>query len=247
MAVVLLLAACASPPAGDDVNQSAWAVQSRLPNAPIAGKDGAVWRERALPGKRATEYRVANKAGRPALWARADSSASAMRRELHLPAEHVGRVQFSWYVSGLMEAADLARREAGDSPVRVVLAFDGDRQRFSARDKLLSELSQTLSGEPMPYATLMYVWCNQCDAGEVITHPRTARVRKIAVEAGPARLGRWLDYERDIRADFERAFGEPPGALVGVALMTDSDNTRSRAQAWYGPLHFHEAASTHQP
>jgi hypothetical protein len=31
-------------------------------------------------------------------------------------------------------------------------------------------------------------------------------------------------------------FGEAPGALVGMAIMTDSDNTRSRAKAWYGPV-----------
>jgi hypothetical protein len=56
------------------------------------------------------------------------------------------------------------------------------------------------------------------------------------VESGPQNIMQWRDYERDIRADYLRVFGEPPGALVGVAIMTDSDNTRSSAQAWYGPL-----------
>ena len=56
------------------------------------------------------------------------------------------------------------------------------------------------------------------------------------VESGPGRLDRWLDYERDIRADFEQAFGEAPGALVGIGIMTDTDNTRSTTQAWYGPV-----------
>ena len=51
--------------------------------------------------------------------------------------------------------------------------------------------------------------------------PRSDRIRKLVVESGSARLDQWLDYERDIRADFERVFGEPPGALVGVAIMTD--------------------------
>jgi hypothetical protein len=31
-------------------------------------------------------------------------------------------------------------------------------------------------------------------------------------------------------------FGEAPGALLGVALMTDSDNTRSNTHAYYGPI-----------
>jgi hypothetical protein len=82
----------------------------------------------------------------------------------------------------------------------------------------------------------MYVWCNKRPPGTVVTSPRTDRIRKMVLESGPGRLNQWLDYERDIRADFERAFGEAPGALVGIAIMTDSDNTRSATKAWYGPV-----------
>jgi hypothetical protein len=101
---------------------------------------------------------------------------------------------------------------------------------------MLSELSHALSGRPMPYATLMYVWCNQRPVDSVIQNPRTDRIRKIVVESGAVRLNQWITYERNIRADYEKAFGEPPGALIGIGLMTDSDNTRSQAQAWYGPI-----------
>jgi hypothetical protein len=102
---------------------------------------------------------------------------------------------------------------------------------------LLAELTRTLMGEEMPYATLMYVWCNHRPAGTVIANARTDRVQKMVVETGSGRLNQWLDYERDIRADFQKAFGEAPGALIGIGIMTDSDNTHSKAQAWYGPLH----------
>jgi hypothetical protein len=141
-------------------------------------------------------------------------------------------------VPQLIAEADMALREADDSPVRIMLAFEGDRSRLSPRDALLSELMRTLTGEEMPYATLMYVWCNQRAPGTVIRSPRTDRIRKLVLESGPGKLNRWLDYERDIRADYERVFGEPPGALVGIAIMTDSDNTRSLAKAWYGPVRF---------
>ena len=101
---------------------------------------------------------------------------------------------------------------------------------------MLSELALALTGEPMPYATLMYVWGNHRPAGSVIVNSRTDRIRKLVLESGPERLGRWLDYERDIRADYEKAFGEAPGALVGIAIMTDTDNTRQQTRAWYGPV-----------
>jgi hypothetical protein len=146
------------------------------------------------------------------------------------------KIRFSWKTQQLIEQADMAVRESEDAVVRVILTFEGDRSKFSGKNRMLSELALALTGEEMPYATLMYVWCNQRKLGEVIVNPRTDRIRKIVIESGRGNLGQWLDYERDIRADFIRTFGEEPGALTGIALMTDTDNTQSQATAWYGAV-----------
>ena len=127
-------------------------------------------------------------------------------------------------------------RETDDSPVRVVLAFDGDRSKLSAKYSMLSELARLLTGEELPYATLMYVWCNVCAPGSVIVSPRTDRIRQLVVESGTGKLQQWVDYERAIRADFEKVFGEAPGTLTSISIMTDTDNTHSVARAWYGPI-----------
>jgi hypothetical protein len=87
-----------------------------------------------------------------------------------------------------------------------------------------------------PYATLMYVWDNEAPVDSVVVNPRTDRVRKIVLDSGPQHLGRWRDHQRDLAADFRRAFGEEPGRLVAVAVMTDGDNTRSSTRAWYGEV-----------
>ena len=84
----------------------------------------------------------------------------------------------------------------------------------------------------------MYVWDSQADVESLVVNKRSDRIRKIVLESGPAHLGQWRNYRRDIRADYRRAFGEDPGALIGVAVMTDSDNTQSRAEAWYGEIRF---------
>ena len=47
---------------------------------------------------------------------------------------------------------------------------------------------------------------------------------------------RWRDHRRDLAADFRRAFGEAPGPLTSMAVMTDSDNNRASARTWYGPV-----------
>lgn len=234
LAAALVLAGCASAPLDPDrsLADSGWAQASMVGAAGSA--DG--WQAQAFPGKKRVDFRPVSKDGREALAATAASAASMVKHRVAVEPSELGSLRFSWKVPTLIADADMAMREADDSPVRIVLAFEGDRSKFSAADAMLSELAQALTGEPMPYATLMYVWCNKRAPGTVLNSPRTSRIRKIVLESGPDRLNRWLDYERDIRADYERAFGEPPGRLVGVAIMTDTDNTRSRATAWYGPV-----------
>ncbi|MDP3619214.1 MAG: DUF3047 domain-containing protein [Ramlibacter sp.] len=237
--VCCALAGCATVPAETDVrgiDASPWARASLNSLAPAQPVSSAAWQHLTFPGKTASKFGYTRKDGREAVAVTARSSVSMMRKTVRIEPADLGSVRFSWQVPELIAGADMFARDADDSPVRIVLAFDGDRSRFSQRNALLSELSRTLTGEEMPYATLMYVWCNKREPGTVISSPRTDRIRKIVVESGSVKLGKWLDYERDIEADFRRAFGEAPGALVGIGIMTDTDNTRSTAQAWYGPL-----------
>jgi hypothetical protein len=80
------------------------------------------------------------------------------------------------------------------------------------------------------------VWETKKTPGTVVVNPRSDRVRKIVLDSGPAGLRSWREHKRDLAADFRLAFGEDPGRLVGIAVMTDGDNTGSQAKAWYGPI-----------
>ncbi|NQW82129.1 MAG: DUF3047 domain-containing protein [Polaromonas sp.] len=201
-----------------------------------ANDRSGAWQHRAFPGKKTTDYRATLHEGRHAVRSESRAAASMLRETLRVEAADLGKVSFSWKVPALIATADLMQPDTSDSPVRLVLAFEGDRSTFSAKNAMLSELALTLTGEPLPYATLMYVWGTQHVPGSIIVSHRTDRIRKMVLESGPQHLGRWLDYERDIKADFEKAFGEAPGALVAIGIMTDTDNTRGAAQAWYGPV-----------
>ncbi|MEN9538006.1 MAG: hypothetical protein RLZZ126_241 [Pseudomonadota bacterium] len=218
----LLLTACATP-------------QLEAPPQVAAGWPQG-WMHFTLPGKTPSDYKPDMKQGRPAMRVSANASASILRKDVRIEPQDLSQIRFSWHVPELIANADLAVREQADSPVRIVLAFEGDRSRFSAKESMLSEMARLVTGEPMPYATLMYVWSNKHPAGTIIRSSRTDRIRKLVVESGGTHLNQWLDYKRDVRADYEKAFGEPPGALVAIGIMTDTDNTRSKARAWYGPV-----------
>ena len=206
----------------------AWLAGCASPSPPNDG-----WHDVALPGKPKTLYRWHGEGAQRELHASADATASMFRRRLPPVSEAPGEIRFSWWVQTLPEGADVGAAEATDAAARVMLAFDGDTSKLTPRNQLMFELARTLSGEAPPYATLVYVWDVKAPVGSVIVHPRSDRVRKIVVESGPAALGQWRSYRRSLTEDFQLAFGEAPGRIQAVAVMTDGDNTRSRLRTRY--------------
>ena len=63
----------------------------------------------------------------------------------------------------------------------------------------------------------------------------------VVVSSGAAGVGKWQDLKRNVRDDFKRAFNEEPGLLKSVGVMTDTDNTGTKVEAWYGDLAFSPA------
>ena len=94
-------------------------------------------------------------------------------------------------------------------------------------------------GEYPPHAGLSYIWEGKAAVGSVVANAYTDRVRMLVVESGAARLGQWLEYERDILQDYRTAFGAEPPLISGVAIMTDADDTGESALAYYGEISLH--------
>jgi hypothetical protein len=210
---------------------TACATQTTLPPPAAEG-----WQPLALPGKKLTQYSWTEKDGRPALAATSERSASIWRKKLDPALAQVGEVRFSWWVQELMPNASVADVDREDAVARVIFGFGGDIDQLPLRTRMKFELAQALTGEAPPYATLMYVWDSKLPVGTVVINPRSDRVRKIVIDSGTVELRRWREHRRDLAADFRLAFGEAPGPLTTMAVMTDSDNSRSSARAWYGPV-----------
>jgi hypothetical protein len=194
------------------------------------------WTARDLPVKRATRYSVDKRAGQPCVLAQANRSVSLLRRKLNVTPDELGSIHFSWWVKNALDGASVADPARDDAGARVVLAFEGDESKLSPRNRMLFELARTLTGEAPPYATLMYVWDGKDPVGTEVISTRSDRMRKIVVASGSDQLGSWRQFERNVVDDFRRVFGEAPGPLIGMALMTDADNTQGRVEACYGPI-----------
>lgn len=194
------------------------------------------------PAKPRTDYRIRRVDGTVALEARARQSASGLYRPMRVDLREHPLLEWRWKVESLVPGADNAVAQKEDSPVRLILAFSGDFAKLDFFDRGKMRLAKALSGQDLPYATLMYVWSNEHPVDTVIHNPHLSRIRMIVVESGEARVGQWADYRRDVLADYRRAFEEEPDVVHTVGLMSDTDNTRTEARAWYGDITFRTRA-----
>jgi hypothetical protein len=189
--------------------------------------------------KTPTEYRLARDpvTQEIVLHATADAAASGLRQRLDVDSSAWPVVRWRWRVLDLIVGADNQDRYAEDSPVRLMLFFDGDKSALPIKEQMMMETARLLTGEELPYATLMYIWENRFPVGTVLPNSFTAQVKLFVAGSGPdVRLGQWKDFERNYVEDYRRAFGASPGRLIGVGIMTDTDNTGERIEAFYGDI-----------
>lgn len=234
--VVLSLSACATlelgdtkaPPVEKVIKFSELNQGGRLPKA------WQVWR--ITPQKNKTIYSLEEYEGKTVLKANADTAASGLVLPL-TPRDTAGLfLSWEWKALNYIPNANNDDSSRDDAPLRVLVAFDGDKSKLPVRDQMVFEMAKIISGHEMPYASLMYVWAAKSPIETIITSPRTSRVKMIVVNRGSSQLGSWQKHHRDLEKDYEAAFSERPGKVIGLGLLTDTDNTRTQVKAIYGDI-----------
>jgi len=81
--------------------------------------------------------------------------------------------------------------------------------------------------------SLEYVWDEDIPEGTVMTSPYFKNIKIIVIESGKKNLGKWVSEERNVYEDYKLAFGRNPGEAGAIAIMTDTDNSLSTAEAHY--------------
>lgn len=210
---------------------------------PLADASGdkplAPWRVVGLPGqnpeaKPFTRFSVESVQGKRAL--RIDAERSYGNLFHPVAAASSGHtLTWSWRVEKLNDAADLTQRSGDDTTVKVCAMFDLplDKAPFLERQVMRSARAKT--DDPVPGATLCYVWDNALPVGKVLDSPFTHQLRYVVLRSGNAGVGEWHAEKRDIVADFKRIYAdESPDAvppLIGIAIGADADNTKQHTVA----------------
>lgn len=187
-----------------------------------------------------TRYTLVQDAGQTVLRADADKSMSGLIHTIRVDTRRYPLLRWRWKVAAPVAAADMTQKSGDDYAARVYVMFDYPAARLPFSTRLKMQLAESLYGQPIPAAALNYVWDNRQPVGTIQANTYTDRARMIVVRSGAAQANQWMTETRDLRADFRAAFGEEAPDVVALAIATDTDNTGSRAVAWYGDIEFLE-------
>ncbi|MBT8524562.1 DUF3047 domain-containing protein [Polynucleobacter paneuropaeus] len=240
--LMMLISACAS--VNDDSSSStpaeALPTQENLPKFSNQNSGATMptgWTfYRIAPFKKNTVYHLEKYQGRTILSASSKTAASGLAIKLVPRSAQNLWLRWEWKATGMIPAADNADQQNDDAPLRIMVAFDGNKSKLSLKEKMNFELANLISGQEMPYATLMYIWSGKTPVDTTLDNPRTTRVKMIVVDSGQEHIGEWRLHERDLSADYQKAYGEAAGKVIGIALLTDTDNTQSETRAYYGDI-----------
>ena len=227
------------------------AAQPGLEAAPLparfsAGKAGANlppgWEPVKISDRKTpTVYTLVEEEGVVVLHAKAVAAASGLAQFTVFDIRSAPVVEWRWKASGLVDGADNRVAAKEDAPARLVFGFDGDKAQLPLVERAVFVISEKLSGRELPYALLQYLWASKLPIGTVIEHPYTRRVRMIVVASGVGGIGKWQSFSRNLYDDYRLAFGEEPGNLIEIGVLTDTDNTGGSVEAWYGDIRLRSA------
>jgi len=122
----------------------------------------------------------------------------------------------------------------------IKLPADGD-VREPARDDQAAQVYLIFPRWPSPRINsdvVGYIWDSRAPVGVTLTSHQAANVKLMVLQSGGERLGQWLQEERNVYQDYVALFQREPPRIGKVAVMVDSNNTRSQAEAFIEDLTF---------
>ncbi len=175
-----------------------------------------------------------------AIEAKAKKSMALLGRTLAVNLKKTPILCWQWRIEAPVAAADMTRKSGDDYAARVYLTFavPPDQLNFGTRTKL--RLARTIYGGQVPDAALNYIWNNRNPIGTLQVNAYTDRARMLVLRSGAGQAGTWVQEQRNVLADFHRAFGEVSGELQGLAIASDTDNTGEEAHAGFADFRFVE-------
>lgn len=200
--------------------------------------DDPKWSILKIPGRGPTQYELVQDENGAFIAASSQNSASGLVYAVDINPHEYPIIEWHWKVDAAIKNGNMRKKKGDDYSARIYLTFDYDPSRLSFFDRTVYLLIKTFTQFEIPLRALNYVWANQAERGAMAPNPYTDWVYMIATQSGNGNAGIWQFEMSNLLEDYRKAFGEEPMKITGVAIMTDSDNTKGTGKGYYGDIIF---------
>lgn len=179
---------------------------------------------------RSTHYRLAVPEGSAgqALHASSRNTASGIMQIISIKPTSLPILSWRWRVDKFPTVRHEGTREGDDYAARLYILFSAQPVQQGASPVEVFTHAHAIN----------YLWSRELPLNQHISSPFDNRSQMLVASSGDQAVGQWVKVSRNLVEDYRAIFKKEPPPIVGIAIMTDSDNSDSTAETWYGDIVF---------
>jgi hypothetical protein len=198
----------------------------------------STWEPLLFPNiKRHTRYRLIKENMGIVIQAVSDKAASGLVYRQRIDPNRFPILKWQWKVEHILKKGDFKQKQGDDYAARIYVAFAFEPDKATWGERFRHKSASLFAKEQLPGTALNYIWANKkVPIGTIAPNPYAEETKMIVVQSGSDRCKQWITQQRNLLEDYRQAFDRNPPKIIAIALMTDTDNTKEKAVAFYGDI-----------
>ena len=166
-----------------------------------------------------TVYSVGSNENGNYLKAIADNAASGLGKEIKVNLNETPFINITWKVEKDLRGIKENTKKGHD---------------FAARVFVIKKTGAT----PLSNRAINYVFSSNNDVGENFPSPYTKKSMDNVLATTKENLNKWVTVKSNVKEDFKKFHNLDVNQLDGLAIMSDTDNSKMKSIAYYQNIYF---------
>ena len=169
--------------------------------------------------KKLTEYQIGSNANGNFLRAEAEGQASGLGKEIKINLDKTPFINITWKVENNLNGINERSKKGHDFAARV----------FVVKKTGITALSNR---------AINYVFSSNEDVGENWNSPYTKNSIDYVLSTTKINDDEWITVKSNVKNDFKNLHNLDVNEIDGVAILTDTDNSKMKAVSYYQNIYF---------
>ena len=169
--------------------------------------------------KKLTEYQIGSNANGNYLRAKAEGQASGLGKEIKINLDKTPFINITWKVENNLNGINERSKKGHDFAARV----------FVVKKTGITALSNR---------AINYVFSSNEDIGENWNSPYTKNSIDYVLSTTKINDDEWITVKSNVKNDFKNLHNLDVNEIDGVAILTDTDNSKMKAVSYYQNIYF---------